>query len=74
MQTIVFPKVKTSLFLPKLSSLEGFFQNSACDTALLSELPFFSFDGGFINDTGVQMEACETHIEKINNFNTVLSM
>lgn len=54
--------------MPKLNSVGSFFQNNAHDTALLSELPFFSFDGSFTDDTGVQIEAWETHIDKINNF------
>jgi hypothetical protein len=54
--------------LPKLNSVGSFFQNNAHDTTLLSELPFFSFDGSFTDDTGIQIEACETHIEKISNF------
>jgi hypothetical protein len=55
-------------YLPKLNSVGSFFQKHTYDVSSLSELPFFSFDGSFTEREHFEIEACDTHIEKINAF------
>ena len=57
-----------SKFLPKPESYYHHNRQNSYDITLLSELPFFTFEGQFIDSEIIQIDDFSTHIDLINNF------
>jgi hypothetical protein len=59
-----------SNFLPKPESFYKHFKGKSFDTSLLSELPFFNFEGRLTENEILKIDDFNNHIVHSNNFKT----